>query len=108
MRRLDIRGVIQPFSFLIISKAFKEIREGETLEIMLSGPGAVADLFKILPSSSYATLLMEACRGNDSGIRLRLKKISNPKGGTGLSRAEKSIQPTTKGERNDQSGFKHD
>ena len=76
MRRLDIRGVIQPFSFLIISKAFKEIREGETLEVMLNGPNAVSDLFKILPPSSYAMLLLEACQGNDDGVRLQLRKIS--------------------------------
>ena len=85
MRRVDIRGLIQPFSFLIISKAFKEVQDNETLEILLSGPNAVPELFKILPASSYAMLLLEKQK-NDAGIRLRLKKIVTKPGGTGDSR----------------------
>ena len=85
MRKVDIRGLIQPFSFLIISKAFKEVQDNETLEILLSGPNAAAELFKILPASSYAMLLLEKQK-NDAGIRLQLKKIVTRHGGAGSSR----------------------
>jgi|GEM_PF-600955 len=98
MQKLDIRGVIQPFSFLIISEAFKEIREGETLEIMLNGPDAVTDLFKILPPSLYVMLLMEECKGNDGGVRLQLKKVITKQSGTKNYRTENQIQSATKGE----------
>jgi len=80
MQKLDIRGAIQPFSFLIISNTFKELPEGETLEIMLNGPHAAAELFKILPPSSYAMLLMEDCKGNEEGVRLQLKKTTTKQG----------------------------
>jgi len=76
--------MIQPFSFLLVSKAFREIQAGETLEILLGGPNAVTDLLKILPPSSYVMLLMEKCQGNDDGIRLQLKKTTVPKVGTGF------------------------
>lgn len=98
MQKLDIRSIIQPFSFLIISKAFREIREGETLEIMLNSPDAVTNLFKILPTSLYVILLMEECKGNDGGVRLQLKKIITKQSDTGSPRTENPIQSATKGE----------
>lgn len=74
MRRLDIRGLIQPFSFLMASSAFKDIPQSGMLEILLSGPDAAADLFKILPASSYAVVSMVKPE-NEAGVRVQLKKI---------------------------------
>ena len=76
MRSLDLRGIIQPFTFLIISNAFKEIRAGETIEILWGDPDSLADLFKILPAASYDLVLKETIKGKDSGVRLRLKKTT--------------------------------
>ncbi len=75
MRRLDIRGLIQPFSFLKVSHAVKELGENEMLEIVLGGPDTASELFKILPAASYAILSM-AEEKNKDGFRLQLKKIS--------------------------------
>ena len=74
MIRLDIRRLIQPFSFLIVSKAFKEMQNGKTMEILLSGSAAVTDLLKVLPAASYAVVSMDEKHGADTGVRLRLKK----------------------------------
>ena len=86
MRSLDIRSMIQPFSFLIVSNAFKEIPTGETLEILMSGPNNVADLLKILPAASYTMVPTEEQNGADAGFRLQLKKIAIQHDGTGISR----------------------
>ena len=103
MRSLDIRSMIQPFSFLIVSKAFKEIQDGETLEILLSGPSAVAVLLKILPASSYAMTLMEERKGIDDGVRLQLKKIVTKQDDMKNPRNTNPTLPTSKGEQNDRS-----
>jgi TusA-related sulfurtransferase len=85
MRSLDIRSMIQPFSYLIVSNAFKEIPTGETLEILMSGPNDAADLLKILPAASYVMVPMEEQKGADAGFRLQLKKIVIRQDGTGIS-----------------------
>jgi len=95
--------MIQPFSFLIVSKAFKEIQDGETLEILLNGPNAVAVLLKILPVSSYAMVLMEERKGIDGGVRLQLKKIVTKQGDLNSPLNGNPILPTSKGEQNDRS-----
>jgi len=77
MRKLDVRGVIQPFSFLIISRAFRQMREGEILEVIWSEPNSVTELFKILPPTSYALVLLEALKEENAGIRFQLKKTGN-------------------------------
>jgi len=77
MRKLDIRGVIQPFSFLIISRTFKEMREDEILEVIWSEPNSVKELFKILPPASYALVLLEALKEENAGVRFQLKKTGN-------------------------------
>ena len=81
MRRLDIRGIIQPFTFLIISDVFKEIRAGEMIEILWGDPDSLSNLFKILPAASYDLVAMETIKGKDSGIRIQLKKIIQHQGG---------------------------
>ena len=74
MRKLDIRGLIQPFSFLKVSNVVKELQDNETLEIVLSGPNMASELFKILPTTSYAVLSMTEQK-NEDGFLLQLKKI---------------------------------
>jgi TusA-related sulfurtransferase len=78
--------MIQPFSYLIVSNAFKEIPTGETLEILMNGPNDVADLLKILPAASYTMVPMEEQKGAAAGFRLQLKKIVIRHDGTGISR----------------------
>lgn len=71
--RLDLRGVIIPFSLLKASQFFKIIKPGESLEILCSDPDIQEDLFKILPNSSYELTLMEGLE-DDCSFRIQLKK----------------------------------
>ena len=71
--KLDLRGVIIPFSLLKASQVFKIIKPGELLEIWCSDPDIQEDLFKILPHSAYELTLMEVSE-EDCSFRIRLKK----------------------------------
>jgi TusA-related sulfurtransferase len=50
---LDIRGAIAPITLLKVTQAFREMRTGETIEILVSDQDTRLDLFKVLPSSHY-------------------------------------------------------
>ena len=71
--RLDLRGVIIPFSLLKASQVFKIIKPGELLEILCSDPDIKKDLFKILPHSSYELTVMEELE-EECSYRIQLKK----------------------------------
>ena len=68
--KLDLRDAIIPLSLLKISHEFREIKVGETMEILLNDPGAKRDLFKILPAASY-----EVTQLNDEGLFYRIRLI---------------------------------
>jgi TusA-related sulfurtransferase len=71
--KMDLRGVIIPFTLLKVSQAFKTINPGETLEVLWSDPETQNDLFKILPESSYDLILLEEME-KDITYRVCLKK----------------------------------
>jgi len=71
--RLDLRGVIIPFSLLKASQVFKIVKPGELLEIVCSDPDIKKDLFKILPHSSYELTLMEELE-EGCFYRIQIKK----------------------------------
>ena len=71
--RLDLRGVIIPFSLLKASQVFKIIRPGDLLEILCNDPDIQEDLFKILPHSAYELTLIEELE-EDCSFRIQLKK----------------------------------
>lgn len=48
---LDIRTTIHPLSLLKASQAFRNMKEGETMEILLNDPDIREYLFKVLPSA---------------------------------------------------------
>jgi len=50
---LDLRGMIVPVTLLNISQALREIKPGETVEIIGSDPETKRDLFKILRTFPY-------------------------------------------------------
>ena len=53
---LDLRGMIVPVTLLNISQTLREIKSGETVEIVGSDPGTKRDLFKILRTFPYELL----------------------------------------------------
>ncbi|MBN2125928.1 MAG: sulfurtransferase TusA family protein [Deltaproteobacteria bacterium] len=73
---LDLTGMIIPLTFLKITQALREMRSGETMEIVGSDPVTKRDLFKILHSTSYELLGMD----DGPGIyRIRLRKGPLPR-----------------------------
>jgi TusA-related sulfurtransferase len=48
---LDVRGAIVPIALLKVCQAFREMRTGETMEILVNDPDTRKDLFRVLPSS---------------------------------------------------------
>jgi TusA-related sulfurtransferase len=72
--KLDLRGAIIPFSLLKVIQEFKMMDPGETLEICWSDPETPADLFKVLPHSSYELISMEEMAGEGTSYQLTLVK----------------------------------
>ena len=72
--KLDLRGAIVPYSLLKVIQALKLMETGEILEVAWSDPDAPADLFKVLPHSSYELISLEETADSSPSYRLKLVK----------------------------------
>jgi tRNA 2-thiouridine synthesizing protein A len=72
--KLDLRGAIVPYSLLKVIQALKLMETGEMLEVAWSDPDAPADLFKVLPDSSYELISLEETADSSPAYRLKLIK----------------------------------
>ena len=72
--KLDLRGAIVPYSLLKVIQALKLMETGEILEVAWSDPDAPADLFKVLPDSSYELISLEETTDSSPSYRLKLVK----------------------------------
>ena len=72
--KLDLRGTIVPFSLLKVTREFKLMNPGEKLEVFLSDPETPADLFRVLPDSSYELEGLEEPTDEDPSYRITLVK----------------------------------
>ena len=72
--KLDLRGAIVPYSLLKVIQALKLMQTGEILEVAWSDPDAPADLFKVLPDSSYELISLEETADSSPSSRLKLVK----------------------------------
>ena len=72
--KLDLRGAIVPYSLLKVIQALKLMQTGEILEVAWSDPDAPADLFKVLPDSSYELISLEETADSSPSYRLKLVK----------------------------------
>jgi TusA-related sulfurtransferase len=70
---LDIRGMIVPVTLLNISQSLREIKPGETVEIVGSDPETKRDLFKILRAFPYELMNVS---DEKTVYRVRLRKGS--------------------------------
>jgi TusA-related sulfurtransferase len=73
-RNLDLRGIIAPLSLLMASHTFRELKPGETVQILGSDPDTRTDLFKVLPASSYEVIYQGELKETDFAYCIRLKK----------------------------------
>ena len=72
--KLDLRGAIVPFSLLKVIQELKLMEPGETLEVCWSDPNTPADLFKVLPNSSYELVGLEEISDDEPLYRITLEK----------------------------------
>lgn len=72
--KLDLRGAIVPFSLLKVIQALKMMEAGETLEVFWNDPDTPADLFKVLPNSSYELISLEEMADEGPSYQLTLIK----------------------------------
>jgi len=72
--KLDLRGTIVPFSLLKVIQALKQMDPGETLEVCWSDPDTPADLFKVLPDSTYEMIGLAELADPQPSYRLTLVK----------------------------------
>ena len=72
--KLDLRGAIIPFSLLKVIQALKQMDPGETLEVHWSDPATPADLFKVLPDSTYEMIGFDELADPHPSYRLTLVK----------------------------------
>ncbi len=77
--KLDLRGAIVPFSLLKVIKELKLMNPGETLEVCWSDPNTPADLFKVLPDSSYELVSLEVMSDDEPSYRITLEKKQSVK-----------------------------
>ena len=73
-QKLDIRGLIIPFTVLKVSLALKNLDDGDTLEVLWSDPDTQDDLFKVLPAASYDLIELEEIQGDTPCYRMTLLK----------------------------------
>lgn len=71
---LDLRGMIVPLTLLNISQVLREIKSGETVEIVGSDLETKRDLFKILRTFPYELLNIN---DEKTVYRVRLRKGSH-------------------------------
>ncbi len=75
MPKIDLRGLMVPFTLLKISNAFRALKKGEILEILLSDSDAMDDLVRIIPESAYELILEEGLGKEGPDTRIQLKKV---------------------------------
>jgi TusA-related sulfurtransferase len=68
---LDLRNLIIPFALLNATEAFRQMKSGETMEILVGDPDTKEDLLKVLPSSLYNLIEI---RKEEFFYRVLLKK----------------------------------
>jgi TusA-related sulfurtransferase len=77
MVRLDLRNLITPFCLLKASNAFRSLEKGDAMEILYNDPESLMNLTKVIPSGSFKLLSVKDIKGQGSGLKARLKKISS-------------------------------
>ena len=50
---LDLRGVIIPLTLLKVTQAFRDMKQGETLEILSGDPETRKEIFQVLNASNF-------------------------------------------------------
>jgi TusA-related sulfurtransferase len=74
IHKLDVRGILMPLLLLKVSRAYRAIAPGETLEVMLNGTQVPGDLLKILPDVLYHIIPRQGDDHHPPCCLIQLKK----------------------------------
>lgn len=58
-QQFKLHGPLDPFTLLKVSQAFRELADGEYLELRYSGDQVPDELFKVLPAEQYHVVEMD-------------------------------------------------
>ena len=75
MDTFDFRNTIVPFSLLDLRQHFKEMRPGDSLEVLWSDPSAADDLLRVLPAACIKIVSKGEIPEPSGGFRMELIKI---------------------------------
>lgn len=68
---LDLRNTLIPFALLNATEAFRKLKNGETMEIVVGDRDTKGDLLKVLPASLYEVIEIKK---EESWFRIFLRK----------------------------------
>jgi len=74
MDTFDFRNAIVPFSLLDLRQHFKEMRPGDSLEVLWSDPSAADDLLRVLPAACIEIVSKGEIPEPSGGFRMELIK----------------------------------
>lgn len=72
--KVDVRGMIPPFSLLKVSLVFQQMQPFQVVEITGCDPDMQRDLLRILPAASYEVVCTENQTENMELSKVRLEK----------------------------------
>ena len=74
-RKLKLKGLLDPFTLLKFNQAYREIGDGDQLEILYEGADLPEELFKVMPAGGFAVISEQALE-NEALFRIVLEKKS--------------------------------
>jgi TusA-related sulfurtransferase len=74
MDTFDFRNAIVPFSLLDLRQRFKQMRPGDSLEVLWSDPSAADDLIRVLPAACVEIVSKSEIPEPSGGFRMELIK----------------------------------
>ncbi len=83
--KLDVRGMISPFSLLKVSLVFQQMKPCQVMEIIGCDPDMQRDLLRILPEASCEVICTEHQTTTMEISKMRLEK-RNPRDVMSLKR----------------------
>ena len=76
-RKLKLKGLLDPYTLLKFSQAYREIQPGDQLEILYEGAGLPAELFKVMPVGGFEVITEQALE-SEALFRIVLEKKAVP------------------------------
>ncbi|MDA8169235.1 MAG: sulfurtransferase TusA family protein [Nitrospiraceae bacterium] len=73
-KKIDIRGLVCPYTFVKAKLAIEDMEVGQVLEIVLDYPEAVSNIPKSMQDHGQAVLKVEQSGGKDWIITVRKEK----------------------------------